>query len=78
MDYFSLNAATLGNSSPERNSSVAPPPVETCDAFGDACDSHYGSLTSKDQCKNDSLMRFDVLRRFKNQGDCIQYINTVK
>ena len=23
-------------------------------------------------------MRFDVPRRFENQGDCIQYVNTLK
>jgi len=35
-------------------------------------------LTNKEQCKNDGWMRFDFPRTFKNQGDCIQFINTGK
>ena len=33
---------------------------------------------NKEQCKNDGWKRFDVPRRFKNQGDCIQFANTGK
>ena len=42
----------------------APPPV--------------GPPTNKDQCKNDGWQSFNVPRKFKNQGDCIQYVNTGK
>jgi probable HAF family extracellular repeat protein len=36
------------------------------------------SPTNKSQCKNGGWMKFDVPRRFKNQGDCIQFVNTGK
>jgi hypothetical protein len=42
----------------------APPPV--------------GPPTNKDQCKGDGWKTFNVPRQFKNQGDCIQYVNTGK
>ncbi len=34
--------------------------------------------TNKDQCKNGGWMTFDFPRTFKNQGDCIQFVNTGK
>ena len=34
--------------------------------------------TSKDQCKNGGWRRFRFPYRFKNQGDCIQLVNTGK
>ncbi len=34
--------------------------------------------TSKDQCKNNGWMTFNTPRTFKNQGDCIQFVNTGK
>jgi len=37
-----------------------------------------GPPTSKDQCKNGGWMTFNSPRAFKNQGDCIQYVNTGK
>ncbi len=37
-----------------------------------------GPPTNKDQCKKDGWMNFNVPRKFKNQGDCIQYVNTGK
>ncbi len=37
-----------------------------------------GPPTNKDQCKNDGWKLFNVPRTFKNQGDCIQYVNTGK
>lgn len=37
-----------------------------------------GPPTSKDQCKNGGWMTFNTPRTFKNQGDCIQYVNTGK
>jgi hypothetical protein len=37
-----------------------------------------GPPTNKDQCKNDGWMNFNVPKKFKNQGDCIQYVNTGK
>ena len=42
----------------------APPPI--------------GPPTDKDQCKGDGWKSFNVPRKFKNQGDCIQYVNTGK
>jgi nitrous oxidase accessory protein NosD len=37
-----------------------------------------GPPTNKDQCKDDGWKSFNVPRKFKNQGDCIQYVNTGK
>jgi hypothetical protein len=34
--------------------------------------------TSADQCKNGGWENFDTPRTFKNQGDCIRYVNTGK
>jgi hypothetical protein len=42
----------------------APPPV--------------GPPTNANQCKNDGWKTFNAPRTFKNQGDCIQYVNTGK
>jgi cysteine-rich repeat protein len=44
------------------------------DEIGDACDTASGPPRSKDQCKRGGWSRFDSPRRFKNQGDCIQYV----
>jgi predicted extracellular nuclease len=48
------------------------------DGMGDVCDPATGPPSNKDQCKDGGWMRFDVPRRFKNQGDCVQYVNTGK
>jgi hypothetical protein len=48
------------------------------DGIGDACDPHTGPPRVKDQCKDGGWQRFDTPRAFKNQGDCIQYVNTGK
>jgi hypothetical protein len=50
------------------------------DGIGDACDQFPTPPTSKEQCKNGG---FNNYRRpdgskFKNQGDCIQFVNTGK
>jgi hypothetical protein len=37
-----------------------------------------GGPTNKDQCKNGGWRNFTVPRTFKNQGDCIQFVNTGK
>jgi hypothetical protein len=42
----------------------APPPI--------------GPPTNANQCKNDGWKTFNSPRTFKNQGDCIQYVNTGK
>jgi hypothetical protein len=34
--------------------------------------------TKKEQCKNGGWMTFTIPRKFKNQGDCIQFVNTGK
>jgi hypothetical protein len=46
------------------------------DGIGDACDTPTGPPTAKDQCKNGGWQNWSP--RFKNQGDCIQYVNTGK
>jgi len=38
----------------------------------------FGPPTNKEQCKNGGWMTFTVPRTFKNQGDCIQFVNTGK
>ena len=48
------------------------------DGIIDACDAQVGPPTNKDQCKNGGWMNFNSPRTFKNQGDCIQYVNTGK
>jgi hypothetical protein len=48
------------------------------DGIGDACDLQTGPPTNKDQCKNNGWKRFNTPRTFKNQGDCIQFVNTGK
>ena len=37
-----------------------------------------GPPTNKDQCKGDGWRNFNTPRTFKNQGDCIQFVNTGK
>lgn len=44
------------------------------DGIGDACD----PPENKDQCKNGQWQNFIFPRLFKNQGDCIQFVNTGK
>lgn len=36
----------------------------------------FGPPTVRDDCRNDGWKRFDFPRTFRNQGDCIQYVNT--
>jgi hypothetical protein len=44
------------------------------DGIGDACDSQTGPPVDKDQCKDGGWQRFNS-PAFKNQGDCIAYVN---
>jgi hypothetical protein len=47
--------------------------------FGGVGDIAFTPLpTSKDQCKDDGWARFNFPFSFKNQGDCIQFVNTGK
>jgi len=39
---------------------------------------HVGPPTNKNQCKDGGWQTFNTPRTFKNQGDCIQYVNTGK
>ena len=39
---------------------------------------HVGPPRNKDQCKNGGWRVFDTPRKFDNQGDCIQFVNTGK
>ena len=48
------------------------------DGVGDTCDAQTGPPRNKEQCKDDGWMRFNTPRAFKNQGDCIQFVNTGK
>jgi hypothetical protein len=48
------------------------------DGIVDACDAQVGPPTNKNQCKDGGWMNFNAPRTFKNQGDCIQYVNTGK
>jgi hypothetical protein len=48
------------------------------DGIGNACDTQTGPPTNADQCKNGGWANFNYPRTFKNQGDCIQYVNTGK
>jgi hypothetical protein len=48
------------------------------DGVGDACDAEIGPPTGKDQCKDGGWIAFDFPKTFKNQGDCIQFVNTGK
>jgi hypothetical protein len=38
----------------------------------------FGPPTDKEQCKKDGWRAFNQPREFKNQGDCIQFVNTGK
>ena len=46
------------------------------DHIGDACEVGPVKPTTKDQCKGDGWKMW--MPRFKNQGDCIQFVNTGK
>lgn len=48
------------------------------DGIGDACDSAQGPPVDKEQCKNGGWALFTFPKKFKNQGDCIQFVNTGK
>ena len=37
-----------------------------------------GPPVDKDQCKDGGWNRFDAPKKFKNQGDCIEFVNTGK
>jgi hypothetical protein len=50
------------------------------DGIGDVCDTVQGPPTDKDQCKNNGWQTYTRAdgTKFKNQGDCVQYVNTGK
>ena len=48
------------------------------DDIQDLAASHVGPPTTIDQCKKGEWQLFDTPRHFKNQGDCIQFVNTGK
>ncbi len=48
------------------------------DGIGDACDAQTGPPTNTNQCKNGGWANYNFPRTFKNQGDCIQFVNTGK
>ncbi len=53
-------------------------PFLTSDAGTPCAPPAVGPPANKDQCKNDGWRAFNVPRKFKNQGDCIQFVNTGK
>lgn len=65
----------------EDNCPSTPNPDQTdfdLDGTGDVCDAETGPPQFKHQCKEGGWSRFNVPRTFKNQGDCIQFVNTGK
>ncbi len=48
------------------------------DGIGDTCDQQTGPPRNKEQCKDNGWMRFDFPRTFKNQGDCVQFVQRGK
>lgn len=54
---------------PSPTPTATPPPTATPSGAGP---------TSKEQCKQGGWRSFTVPRTFKNQGDCIQFVNTGK
>ena len=48
------------------------------DGIGDVCDPQTGPAVDKNQCKNGGWARFTSPRTFKNEGECIQFVNTGK
>lgn len=48
------------------------------DGLGDACDTQTGPAVDKQQCMSARWLLFNFPRSFRNQGDCIQFVNTGK
>jgi YVTN family beta-propeller protein len=48
------------------------------DPQGVAITPGVGPPTNKDQCKKDGWKTFTIPRKFKNQGDCVSFVNTRK
>jgi hypothetical protein len=46
------------------------------DAFVSMFSLGIGPPTNKDQCKKDGWKVFTIPRKFKNQGDCVSFVNT--
>ncbi|PYT00342.1 MAG: hypothetical protein DMF63_07150 [Acidobacteria bacterium] len=45
------------------------------DGIGDTCDSQTGPASNRDQCRNGGWMRFNFPFVFRNQGECISFVN---
>jgi YVTN family beta-propeller protein len=72
-----LNDASVSVIATASNTVVATVGVGTAPvAFGVFIAPGIGPPTSKDVCKNGGWQTFTVPRTFKNQGDCVSFIET--
>jgi hypothetical protein len=75
-ERIALVRITSGNTAPGPNESASVDVVVMDDfIYGEPL---VGPPTDKNQCKKDGWSEFDFPKAFKNQGDCIQFVNTGK
>lgn len=87
---FGFESSTIGNAcDPDNDNDLVPDAVDNCDftanpnqgdfdrdGIGDACDSQTGPPVDMNQCKVGNWNRFDVPLTFRNQGECIRFVET--
>jgi hypothetical protein len=75
-ERIALVRITSGNTAPGPNESASADAVVMDDfIYGELL---VGPPTDKNQCKKGDWSEFDFPKAFKNQGDCIQFVNTGK
>jgi len=75
-ERIALVRITSGNTAPGPNESASADAVVMDDfIYGEPL---VGPPTDKNQCKKGGWSEFDFPKAFKNQGDCIQFVNTGK